>query len=250
MCRSREGAARLGTASDLSWGAVAAQPGHSRLVPQVTRNGDDLEAATAARLQPGGARTGGSGARGRTGSRWSRGRGAEMARAAVGSGRKAAPEAWCVGISTTGTRARDRGGCVTAGSLTRGGRRSGARRQSHVRSWHTGRRQPLSRESEVCARVAELSVRSVEGPVGERPPGSQRGEERENGVGTGIAAGQGRRGQTAPFPPRGPEGAPLSPASPRGRSQSSECPPWASGLPGPTAGCLWGVAGCWKPAVP
>lgn len=48
-CRSREGAARLGPASDLSWGAVAAQPGHSRLVPQVTRNGDDLEAATAAR---------------------------------------------------------------------------------------------------------------------------------------------------------------------------------------------------------
>lgn len=49
MCRSREGAARLGPASHLSWGAVAAQLGHSRLVPQVTRNGDDLEAATAAR---------------------------------------------------------------------------------------------------------------------------------------------------------------------------------------------------------
>lgn len=49
MCRSREGAARLGPASNLSWGAVAAQLGHSRLVPQVTRNGDDLEAATAAR---------------------------------------------------------------------------------------------------------------------------------------------------------------------------------------------------------
>lgn len=65
---------------------------------------------------------GGSGARGRTGSQWSWGRGAETARAAVGSGRKAAPEAWCVGISTTGTRARDRGGCVTARSLTRGGR--------------------------------------------------------------------------------------------------------------------------------
>lgn len=48
-CRSREGAARLGPASHLSWGAVAAQLGHSRLVPQVTRNGDDLEAATAAR---------------------------------------------------------------------------------------------------------------------------------------------------------------------------------------------------------
>lgn len=58
MCRSHEGMGRLGPGSDLSWGAVAAKLGHLCLVPQVIRNGEDFEAATTARLQPGGARTG------------------------------------------------------------------------------------------------------------------------------------------------------------------------------------------------
>lgn len=58
MCRSRQGMARLRPGSDLPWGAVAAELGHLRRVPQVIRNGEDFEVATAARLQPGGARTG------------------------------------------------------------------------------------------------------------------------------------------------------------------------------------------------